>query len=704
MEAKHTPLCRSLILPQQYRVPIYQRKYSWRKDECEKLLNDIIQAGEKNDAKYYFIGSLVHVSVPVNPGEIPKYIVIDGQQRITTILLILIALRKALDESPEQKKIKNKICDYIVNRHESGEKRYKLMLTPNDKNTMQSIIDDGDYPNECSIVLKNNFEYIKKYIENVDLVQIYNGLEKLVVVNIILEKKDRPQLIFESINSTGRQLTKTDLIRNYILMDLSIEEQEKIYNKYWRPMEKDFDDYQVFDEFMKDFLTIKNKDVIKIEKIYEQFKKWRSEQKVDIEEIARDVKDHSELFAKMMFDRKEDDLELRKIIANINKLKTSVMRPFLLKIMIFHQQGKITRDERRGVFLMVESYTFRRAVCGMQAAGLNKLVPQFISQLDKITTDHFDGIKAILFAQKKRYRFPDDIEFKNKFKSIEMYNTKIARYALFRLENFLRSGDKNHTWLEDDSNDKISIEHIMPKNISAWKGYLSDAEMVEAEEYIHTIGNLTLTGYNSELSDKLFLEKVNMDGGFKSSPFLLNTYVKDCTGWKKEQIDNRASNLAENAVTMWERIEPSVDTLKKYTDNILQSFSEDYTEEDYLNGEFTPNEIPQSTRDLFDDARDTISKEFKELEYKPKKLYCGFYIQEHAVCSIRVLKNSLKLFYNVRDEILPKTSFVEHLINEDGTIKGHWGTGNYVSEIKNITDIEEAISLIRKTLESITNT
>lgn len=698
MDAKHTPLCRVLATELQFVVPIYQRKYSWRMDECKKLLEDIIRASKKNDDDYYFIGSLVYVTIPTKPGENPRYIVIDGQQRITTILLILIALEQKLDRIGQQQKIKEKIHDYVINRHEDGEKRYKLVLTPSDKGTMQSIVDDDGY-DETSAILKNNFELIKEYIENLDPIQIYNGLEKLMVVNIILEEKDRPQLVFESINSTGLQLTKTDLIRNYILMDLPIEQQENIYNKYWRPMEENFENYRIFDEFMKDFLTIKNKENIKIEKIYEQFKKWHFEQDVGIEEIIKDVKNHSEFFIKMVLDWKEENTKLRRVISNINKLKMSVMRPFLLKCMILHQEEKITQEQLLEIFIMVESYTFRRAICRIPQAGLNKLVPQFISEIDKITNDFFNEIIAILFAQNKRYRFPDNSEFEEHFKDIDIYNTKIVRYALFRLENMLRSYSKEHPWLEDKPDDRISIEHIMPKNTSAWRECLSDSEIEEAGKYIHTIGNLTLTGYNSELSDNLFSEKMNMEGGFKSSQFLLS---KDITGaeWKEKQIINRANNLTKKAIMLWKRVEPPAENLKKYLENNLQIYDDEYTEEEYFDGEYTPDDIMQSTKDLFDHIKDRISDEFKELEYRPQKMYCGFYIGKRNVCSLQILKNSINLFYNTKNEILPKNKFVKHLIKEDGTRKRHWGNGDFMSNIKNNNSVEEAIPFIKKILDT----
>ncbi|MDI1495937.1 MAG: hypothetical protein K8823_1245 [Cenarchaeum symbiont of Oopsacas minuta] len=678
----------------QLKVPIYQRKYSWKRIQCEQLWTDIINAAEDAETLTYFIGTVVYVAEPTNPGDVPCYNIIDGQQRLTSISLLLTALSRSI-KNTECKIAKEEIDGLLLNIHRPQHK-HKLILTQTDENTLKCIIDNESYPKDYSIILKNNFEYFEGMVEKTNLELIYRGIQKLSIVQITLDAKDNSQLIFESLNSTGLALSKTDLIRNYILMDLESREQFDIYTNYWQPMENNFDNYAHFDEFMKDYLIIKNHKVIKIEDIYAEFKKYHKQEKrkkTKIEELVKDLKYHSEFFTKLLYDKKESDLELQAAIRSINELNANVVRPFLLKILVYHDDNLIQKESVLEIFSTIESYLLRRAVCNLHREGLNQILPRLIKKMDELVDNNSEEIKGLIFGMlKDGRRFPDDDEFHKEFMAKNMYNTKILKYILCKFENHERKINKEYQKISyDDPN--YQKEHIMPQNYNAWKDELNAADLSTAEKHVHQIGNLTLTGYNQKLGDKSFQDKLNMSGGFKQSPLLLNRFIATFTQWNTKEIQSRSSKLATIACKIWKREKPSQEILNKYIPN---NIVHEYTEEEYFDGEHTPNEIPNSTRNLFDDAKNRILEEFLDIIYKPKKAYCVFYLNDSPVCSLRVLKTCLKINYNTNENPSPNSSFVKHLIDKNGKVTGHLGTGDYESTIKDNEDIEHAVSLIKK--------
>ncbi len=281
----------------QFVIPIYQRLYSWGKEQCKQLWDDIIKIGGNDKMNGHFIGSILYVRDGNTHSNNPL-LIIDGQQRLTTITLLLIALRNHLSEEVEilekfsRKKIENR---YLINSDKDGDKKFRLILSESDKDTLLFLIDkDKRKPSELSLKIMENFKLFEEWIrKNTDKLEtIFKGLDKLMIVWIALEKgKDDPQLIFESMNSKGIELTQTDLIRNYIVMETEVKKQEDFYNQYWRVMEEDFKQSKkqskkedLFNKFVRHYLTIKTGKILNEKRVYEAFKDYRQKKGIEIEE------------------------------------------------------------------------------------------------------------------------------------------------------------------------------------------------------------------------------------------------------------------------------------------------------------------------------------------------------------------------------------------------------------------------------------
>ena len=662
-----------LLQEQQFRIPIYQRRYSWKENECRKLLEDISRAADGKDA--YFIGTIVSVGVPVVQGNNPIYMVIDGQQRLTTVMLILSALKNEFGS--KYAKTSNEIADCIHNRYVEGNDRYKLIATAKDQNTLKCIMDNEDLPDEYSEELKNNYEAIKLFISETGPEKIWEGIKMLTVANILLQHGDRPQLVFESINSTGQQLKKADLIRNYVLMDLPEHKQNEIYEKKWRPLENSFVDNRLSDDFVRDFLTIKTMTAVRTEDIYKKFKSWMTKQN-NIYDALDEITDYAACFTRMEYWEDSDD-ELRDEFENIDRLGMDVMRPLLIQAMRLHSRGAFGKIELKEIFHAVESYVFRRAVCGLRSAGLNKSVPTLLKKMADLQSEYVDGIRHALASLQRGQRFPSNDEFRSRFITSPIYGTKAAKYALFRLENHMRSNDKNYQPL--GFHDKWSIEHVMPKNISAWKNDLDVAEMEKARDWIDSIGNLTITGYNSELSDKAFSEKVSMKGGYADSPYLLCKDLRG-TSWKTDEICRRSDMLGDIAVNLWAHHGLVGQDPK-------DGESECVTETDYFEGDHTPGKIPDETMSLFEHAKDVFAAKIPGLECCPRVTHLAFLLNGQEVFKMEVKRWHLELVFNLENCDPKKESVINYEMDTDGTY-------NCNAIIHGNNDVLEVLSYIQK--------
>ncbi|GHP88120.1 hypothetical protein VN1202_13790 [Helicobacter pylori] len=644
MEAKATTLLRFFEENQnnQFVIPIYQRLYSWKKEQCEQLWDDIIKIGGNDKANGHFIGSILYVLDGNTPSS--PLLIIDGQQRLTTITLLLTALRNHLSDEVKRKEIENR---YLINSDKDGDKKFRLILSESDKDTLLSLIDkDRRKPSEPSSKIMENFKLFEEWIsKNTDkLGTIFKGLEKLTIVWIALEKgKDDPQLIFESMNSKGIELAQTDLIRNYIVMETEIEKREDFYNKYWRAMEEEFKQNEKwFDRFVRHYLTIKTGEIPNINKVYVALKDYRQKERIGIEDLLKDLQKYCGYFCQIAF-KKEANKDLNKALGFLVDLEMDVIYPLLLELYSDYSDGVLSKDDFIPIIALTESYLYRRAVCGLSTNSLNKVFPSFTKHIQK--NEYFESLKAHFGSLTNNQRFPDDDEFKNLFITIDFYKFKKREYFFERLENFDR---KERVYTRE-----YTTEHIMPQKLTEeWEKVLGqDHERIHTQ-YLHTIGNLTLTGYNSEYGDKSFQEKRGMEKGFKDSPLRLNQGLRDLKSFGEEEIKKRANDLADLALKIWTYPSLDAETLEKHKPKKEKKSS------------------PHSM-ELFD----ILSKEIKALDKKiAEKInqdYTSYIFDKNFVDIVRQTKD-LKLYLNMKFNELQD----EKNLARDMTNKGHLGNGD----------------------------
>ncbi len=477
-------------------IPIYQRWYSWEKEQCKQLWDDIIKIGGDDKMDGHFIGSILYVLDSITYSN-NALLIIDGQQRLTTITLLLTALRNHLSDEVKRKEIEN---HYLINSDKDGDKKFRLILSESDKDTLLSLIDkDRRKPSEPSSKIVENFKLFEEWVSNTDKLEtIFKGLEKLMIVEVSLERKDDPQLIFESMNSKGIELTQTDLIRNYIVMETEIEKQEGFYNKYWRAMEEDFkQNKKWFDRFVRHYLTIKTREIPNINKVYVAFKDYRQKERVGIEDLLKDLQKYCGYFCQIVF-KKEADKDLNKALGFLVDLEMDVIYPLLLELYSDYSDGVLSGGDFKRSIALIESYICRRAVCGLGTNSLNKVFPSFTKHIQK--DEYFKSLEAHFGYLTEKQRFPNDDEFKNLFIKIDFFNFQKKKYFFERLENFDR---KERVYTHE-----YTTEHIMPQKLTEeWERDLGENFQEIHDKYLHTIGNLTLTGYNSEYSNKSFQEK-----------------------------------------------------------------------------------------------------------------------------------------------------------------------------------------------------
>lgn len=552
MKATETKLLTLLHGPKQFVIPIYQRTYSWTLKQCEQLWKDILRSGRDDSVRGHFIGSVVYVQKGLyNASGIQPLLVIDGQQRLTTASLLLLALAEAAEERGTEleltpKKIRNY---YLRNADEEGDLRYKLLLTRSDQTTHVALVNETDVPADASPRLMQNFAFFQKEIAAVnDLAVVYKGIDKLIVVDISLDREhDNPQLIFESLNSTGLDLSQADLIRNYVLMGLEPKEQKKLYDEFWFPMEQSFgqENYAAsFDRFMRDYLTIRVGRIPNIREVYAEFKAYVSGKNgPSIMDAVADIYAFSKHYVRIALDGERDEA-LRDGLSDIQTLKVDVSYPFLLEVYDDMSKGLVAKDDVVQIIRLVESYVFRRAVCGIPTNSLNKTFASLARSVDK---SNYLQSTALAMAVKDAYiRFPDNREFRSELLAKNIYDFARRDYLLSKLENFDRKEKVNVS--------EYTVEHVMPQNPKLspeWQAELGPEWKRVQDTYLHTLGNLTLTGYNSELSDRSFSEKQTMDGGFRGSPIRLNKSLANLDHWNENAIKARTQAIADLVEKVW---------------------------------------------------------------------------------------------------------------------------------------------------------
>lgn len=693
MKATEAKLLDFLKKSPQFVIPIYQRTYSWTEKECRQLWDDIVRTGKNDKIAVHFIGSIVYIESGLSQvTHQAPLLVIDGQQRLTTVTLLLAALAEAVAESEpvdgfSQRKIRNY---FLLNPEESGDRHFKLILSQTDKDSLSAIVSGAGQPKEASLRITENHALFKAWVGEgkINLETLCKGLAKLVVVDIALNRdQDNPQLIFESMNSTGKELSQADLIRNFILMGLEPKLQSRLYRDLWRPMEVDFgqEAYSTdFDGFMRHYLTVKTGEIPNINAVYDAFKlhaRSSKEEAVDdathVEELVSDIRRYAGHFCAMSLGS-EKEPDLKRAFHDLRELKVDVAYPFLLELYDDYQAGLLQKDDLVRSVRLVEAYVFRRAICAIPTNSMNKTFATFGKALRK--DRYLESIEAHFLLMPSYRRFPKDEEFHRDLQTRDMYNFRSRSYWLRRFENHDR---KEHVPV-----DEYTIEHILPQNedLSAvWRSALgSDWKRVQ-ETWLHTLGNLTLTGYNSEYSDRPFGEKRDMKGGFKQSPLKVNEGLGQLDQWNEETIKARANRLAELAAQVWAAPQIVAGVLGAYQP---EQVAVGYSIEDH------PNLLRPAIRPVFEALRKAllaldpcVSEDFQK-HYVAYKAETNFV---DVVPQARRLRLSLNMrFADISD---PKQ------LCKDVSAVGRWGNGDVEVGLSTLDELPYVVGLVRQSLE-----
>ncbi|ENH59876.1 hypothetical protein HPHPA11_1022 [Helicobacter pylori Hp A-11] len=602
------------------------------------MWDDIIKTGGNDQIEGHFIGSILYVLADDTHSS--PLLIIDGQQRLTTITLLFIALRNHLSDEVKilGKFSRKEIESYLINNNKDGDKKFRLILSESDKDTLLSLIDKNKRkPSEPSLKIMENFKLFEEWIrKNTDKLEtIFKGLEKLMIVWIALKKeKDDPQLIFESMNSKGIELTQTDLIRNYIVMETEVEKQEDFYNQYWRAMEENFKQSEkqskredLFNKFVRHYLTIKIGKIPNEKRVYEAFKDYRQKEGIEIENLLKDLQKYCGYFCQIVFKKEDDkDKDLNKALGFLVDLERDVIYPLLLELYSDYSDGVLSKADFIPIIALIESYICRRAVCGLGTNSLNKVFPFVTKKINK--DQYLESIKVHFGYLTEKQRFPNNDEFKEHFITIDFYHFQKREYFLERLENFER---KERVYAHE-----YTTEHIMPQTLKEeWERDLGENFQAIHDKYLHTIGNLTLTGYNKEYNNKPFKEKRDMEKGFKQSPLRLNQSLKDLEVFGEKEIEKRANDLADWALKIWTYPKLDAETLEKYKPKKEKKV---YDLSSYKFG--------SHSRELFD----ILSKEIKALDERITEKFNQEYIScmfDKNFVDIVPLKNGLKLYLNM---------------------------------------------------------
>lgn len=563
LQAGETTLNKLLNTSRQFIVPIFQRNYSWQKSQYEQLWFDILRASKFKEKQNHFIGSIVYIDMGTPAGRPQQLLLIDGQQRLTTISILLCAIKDYVQKFNLETKLINlaKIKNqFLYNSDEIDEDKYKLLLNVQDKETYVKLIDNTIFTvNKPATNIIKCYEFFYERIEDFikqdgQIDEIYAGIFKLSLVSISLDKdSDNPQMIFESMNSTGKDLSQTDLLRNYLLMDLTPEKQTRLYKTYWKPMEELFgediykNDVNKFDYFIRDFLTLKRDTgyICKINNVYENFKRYYLDNNCEKFAVLKDLFTYAKYYACIDLLQENDD-ELKLYWQEFKKLDSHVVYPFLLKLYDDYSRQILIKEDFKKILQVVISYLWRRAICEIPTNSLSKTFATLYQAVDK--EDYVNSIiKAFVFKSSYK-RFPSDYEVREKLQTKDIYHFRLRKYLLEALENYY------HKEPIDLNTANYTIEHIMPQNIEhnlSWQQMLGEDWQEVHSLYLHTLGNLTITGYNAEMSNKSFWEKVNGESGFKHSHLKLNESIAQSDVWNKKAIQRRTNILTDIILKIW---------------------------------------------------------------------------------------------------------------------------------------------------------
>lgn len=681
MDARKGNIYEILNGNKQFLIPVYQRYYSWDIEQCKRLWNDIVEMQKKGKVGH-FVGSIVNIAEQAMPTGVQKYMIIDGQQRMTTLSLLLLALRDYAIKNSDDKTINARRIDNMLlkNEYESGDERYKLLLTETDRDILICLVDQKPISDGTHSKLLDNYNFFANKIASKELkpAEVYESIGKLQIVNITLDRSvDDAQAIFESLNSTGKELSESDLIRNYVLMGLEPAEQTYVYERLWRPMELLFayeTQASVMDRFFRDYLTMKITRIPKQNRVYEEFKLYHLNCEFGtIRELCQDLLTYAKYYTDMVFKR-SNNLILKSLYEDINDLRMEVSYPFLLKVHQDCTDGLISEEELEQIIRLCISYVFRRSICDIPTNSLNKTFATLKNEIKP--EDYVNSIKAFFIMRDDYKEFPDDDKFTMAFVTRDIYNMRSRNFILSHLENY---GNKAPIIIEN-----YTIEHIMPQNSNLsleWQQMLGPDWREVQKTYLHTIGNLTLTAYNSEMSDHPFMAKMDMEGGFKESALRLNAYIVKLTEWNEQRIKERAVLLADKAKQIWAYPDLTAAELAPY--QIAEKPAERYSLETYDTNIFT--------KTLFEVLDRRIQNLSPNVKREFKKLYVAYKLDTNFV-DVVFQKQRLRISLNMKFSEVNDPKGICH----DITGLGRWGNGDVELFMEHTSEVDQIMELVKQ--------
>lgn len=690
MKAVHNPYSKIIGNAAQFVIPVFQRDYSWTEAECEQLWQDVLRIADEKSDRGHFLGSVVYISTEDISSSFTRWLLIDGQQRVTTLTLLAAALRDHIretnwtggDDGPTLEQVEGY---YLKNDKERGERRHKLVLRRHDQATLHAILDNAEEPTSVSDRIRDNYDFFREQMKDADPEAVYRGIGRLVVVDVTLDRGvDDPQLIFESLNSTGMDLSQSDLIRNFILMRLPEKEQSQLYEAYWCKIEGLFrGSEKTFDAFIRDYLALKTQasKQEKADAIYFAFRR-------EFGSIGSDVSKLDEFLAELLrFARFHaafsigggHPTELREPLARLRR-QVDVPATLVMRLFECHERGTLSTPDFVEAVGLLESYVFRRSICGEQTRGYWQV---FANLAYGINSERpFESLKVGLARQHDNYRFPDEDEFRKALEERDLYGKRVCFELLDRLEN--------HGSKEPTDTSKYSIEHVMPQNEklpAAWQRMLGDGWRDVQRQWLHRLGNLTLTGYNSTYSDRPFEEKKTISGGFEESSVRLNKFIREQSRWTPAEMEARGKSLASSAMKIWPtlRVEPSLIEAAEHDEMRAQAKRRDVARV----------QMSEKARSLFDALRGQVREMDGDIieiaEKKSVSYHCPTFFME-VLPRKRRINLLLALDFNEIDD--------PHGIARDATQKKFFANaqhdGGVNIPIKDPGDIEKAMPMIQQ--------
>jgi uncharacterized protein with ParB-like and HNH nuclease domain/predicted transport protein len=691
MKAIDRPFTKIINGTTQFVIPVFQRDYTWTEMQCEQLWKDLLQIANDPTSRGHFMGSVVYVSTGDTSAGFTRWLLIDGQQRVTTLTLLLAALRdhiveskwKGSENSPTAKRIE---AYFLKNVEEEGNRLHKLVLRRHDQETLRAILDSTELPANSSDRIRENYEFFREQVATVDPDDVYRGLDRLIVVDVTLDRgMDDPQLIFESLNSTGIDLSQSDLIRNYILMRLPERQQTELYDSYWSKLESLFrGSEKTFDAFLRDYLAFKTK-ASKQEKADEVYQAFRR----NFTALQESCGGLESLLAEMLrFGRYHAAFSIgtplvAELTDDLARLRRLVDVPALLVMRLFdcHDRCKtLTTNGFREAIQAIESFVFRRAICGEQTRSYWQIFANLACRIDE--QKPLEDLRVGLARQRDAYQFPSDADFRRELLLRDIYGLRVCGYLLDRMEN--------HGSKEPTNTSGYTIEHIMPQNEKLpeeWQIMLGKEWKKIQSTWLHRLGNLTLTGYNSTYSDRPFEEKKTITGGFNESSVRLNKFVREQSHWTPAEIEQRSQLLADRALEIWPALEVDSAAIEQAKQAELRELVE--------RRDVAKVPMSAAARELFEKLRPQI----REIDPAILELAESKSVSYHAPgFFLEVLPRKHKLLF-----LLPLDhSEIEdpHGLSEDAT---EWKflfyakyEGGVLLRIKDEQDIEHALPIIRQ--------